>query len=80
MSKIKWKNIIKFLILIFALSVVISDIITLIITMGGFTSFGILTFVLCFLVSDYIICDFKAEMNEVQYRPKHRKEKKKKKN
>lgn len=75
MSKIKWKNIIKFLILIFALSVVISDIITLIITMGGFTSFGILTFVLCFLVSDYIICDFKAEMNEVQYRPKHRKEK-----
>lgn len=71
MSKIKWKNIIKFLILIFALSVVISDIITLIITMGGFTSFGILTFVLCFLVSDYIICDFKAEM----YRPKHRKEK-----
>ena len=75
MSKIKWKNIIKFLILIFALSVVISDIITLIITMVGFTSFGILTFVLCFLVSDYIICDFKAEMNEVQYRPKHRKEK-----
>ena len=75
MSKIKWKNIIKFLILIFALSVVISDIITLIITMGGFTSFGILTFVLCFLVSDYIICEFNSEMNEVQYRPKHRKEK-----
>ena len=75
MSKIKWKNIIKFLMLIFALSVVISDVITLVTTMGGFTDFGVLTFILCFLVIDYIICDFKAEINEKQYKPKHKEKK-----
>lgn len=72
MSKIKWKNIIKFLILIFALSVVISDTIILIITMGGFTAFGLLTFVLSVLVSDYIISDFEEQVKNRNYKPKHK--------
>ncbi len=76
MAKIKWKNIIKFLILIFALSVIFVDVITLIITMGGFTSFGLLTFILCVLVSDYIISDFEEEVNKKEYKPRHRKENK----
>ena len=76
MAKIKWKNIIKFLILIFALSVIFVDVITLIITMGGFTSFGLLTFILCVLVSDYIISDFEEEVNKEEYKPRHRKENK----
>ncbi len=76
MSKIKWKNIVKFLILIFALSVIISDVITLIITMGGFTSFGLLTFILCVLAADYIISDFEEELSKKEYKPKHRREKK----
>ena len=75
MSKIKWKNIIKFLILIFALSVIISDVITLVITMGGFTSFGLLTFILCVLAADYIIWDLLEELSKKEYIPKHKKEK-----
>lgn len=75
MSKIKWKNIIKFLILIFALSVIIFDVITLVITMSGFTSFGLLTFILCVLVADYIICDFEEELGKKEYKPKHKEKK-----
>lgn len=65
MKNLKWKNVIKLLILAFCLGVMITDCITLVITMGGFTAYGVLTFVLCCLCADYIIEDFEEQTKSV---------------
>lgn len=65
MKNLKWKNVIKLLILAFCLGVMITDCITLVITMGGFTAYGVLTFVLCCLCADYIIEDFENQTKSV---------------
>lgn len=65
MKNLKWKNVIKLLILAFCLGVMITDCITLVITMGGFTAYGVLTFVLCCLCADYIISDFENQTKSV---------------
>ena len=65
MKNLKWKNVIKLLILAFCLGVMITDCITLVITMGGFTAYGVLTFVLCCLCADYIIEDFESQTKSV---------------
>ncbi len=63
--KRKWKNVIKLEILAFCLGVMITDCITLIVTMGGFTAYGVLTFVACALCADYIIEDFENQTKSV---------------
>lgn len=65
MKNLKWKNVIKLLILAFCLGVMITDCITLVITMGGFTTYGVLTFVACALCADYIIEDFENQTKSV---------------
>lgn len=65
MKNLKWKNVIKLLILAFCLGVMITDCITLVITMGGFTAYGVLTFVLCCICADYIIEDFENQTKSV---------------
>ena len=63
--KRKWKNVIKIEILAFCLGVMITDFITLITTMSGYTAYGVLTFVLCCLCADYIIEDFENQTKSV---------------
>ena len=63
--KRKWKNVIKIEILAFCLGVMITDFITFITTMSGYTAYGILTFVVCALCVDYIFEDFEHQIKSV---------------
>lgn len=63
MKKIKWKNLFKLVILLICISTIIHDLYTLTVyswinnITASWTSFGLLTFVLSGLLSEYLIED-----------------------
>ena len=63
--KIKWKNVIKLGILALCSALMLFDAILIVITMSAYTWFGLLTFILCALISDYLIDDILGQIKSV---------------
>ena len=81
MKKVKWKNVIKLLILLLSIIVILHDLYMLTFAswisgqLYGWTWYGLLTFILFCSIASMIYEDFEEQIKSIQsYRPKHAKD------